>query len=300
MSASFFPEIGADKENNPRPDSSFEYMLFFSVCVNMRVCVCTHREMDRLGIITPSHQDILIASAQQEMLSQMQHMQHTMVPVWAGGRIQTQKNFFHLPHPCTLEGPCHRWEYDERREVKVRSEGRRKAALFVNFHTVEFSEKPPLMRTWPQIALSYSELRLKPHPLTPFYFSLFYYMFREGWHVKAVHKQNGFQLFLFFFFFFFGCFGLDLNKICFARVRLCVCVRYVTERGVSCQDVSYLWLFWICNVTERTSERVSVCVCVCVRRAGQNVSLRALTCFTLTNCMICCFFIFIIVLFFVF
>uniref|UniRef100_A0A671YWV8 receptor protein-tyrosine kinase n=1 Tax=Sparus aurata TaxID=8175 RepID=A0A671YWV8_SPAAU len=41
----------------------------------------THQEMDRLGIITPSHQDILIASAQQEMLSQMQHMQHTMVPV---------------------------------------------------------------------------------------------------------------------------------------------------------------------------------------------------------------------------
>eukprot|EP00064_Thunnus_orientalis_P013168 superscaffoldBa00002108_g13205 len=41
----------------------------------------THQEMDRLGIITPSHQDILIASVQQEMLSQMQHMQHTMVPV---------------------------------------------------------------------------------------------------------------------------------------------------------------------------------------------------------------------------
>ncbi|XP_040910748.1 ephrin type-A receptor 4-A-like isoform X4 [Toxotes jaculatrix] len=41
----------------------------------------THQEMDRLGIITASHQDILIASVQQEMLSQMQHMQHTMVPV---------------------------------------------------------------------------------------------------------------------------------------------------------------------------------------------------------------------------
>ncbi|KAM9323294.1 ephrin type-A receptor 4-A-like [Pholidichthys leucotaenia] len=41
----------------------------------------THQEMDRLGIITPSHQDILIASVQQEMFSQMQHMQHTMVPV---------------------------------------------------------------------------------------------------------------------------------------------------------------------------------------------------------------------------
>uniref|UniRef100_A0A3Q3RY29 receptor protein-tyrosine kinase n=1 Tax=Mastacembelus armatus TaxID=205130 RepID=A0A3Q3RY29_9TELE len=41
----------------------------------------THQEMDRLGIITPTHQDILISSVQQEMLSQMQHMQHTMVPV---------------------------------------------------------------------------------------------------------------------------------------------------------------------------------------------------------------------------
>ncbi|XP_077955167.1 ephrin type-A receptor 4-A-like [Gasterosteus aculeatus] len=41
----------------------------------------THQEMDRLGIITPSHQDLLIASVQQEVLSQMRHMQHTMVPV---------------------------------------------------------------------------------------------------------------------------------------------------------------------------------------------------------------------------
>ncbi|XP_068604470.1 ephrin type-A receptor 4-A-like [Brachionichthys hirsutus] len=41
----------------------------------------THQEMDRLGIITPSHQDMLTASAQREMLSQMQRMQHTMVPV---------------------------------------------------------------------------------------------------------------------------------------------------------------------------------------------------------------------------
>ncbi|XP_037538226.1 ephrin type-A receptor 4-A [Nematolebias whitei] len=41
----------------------------------------THQEMDRLGIIVPSHQDLLFASVQQEMLSQMQHMQHSMVPV---------------------------------------------------------------------------------------------------------------------------------------------------------------------------------------------------------------------------
>uniref|UniRef100_A0A1A8HN10 receptor protein-tyrosine kinase n=3 Tax=Nothobranchius TaxID=28779 RepID=A0A1A8HN10_9TELE len=41
----------------------------------------THQELDRLGIITPSHQDLIIASVQQEMLSQMQHMQHSMVPV---------------------------------------------------------------------------------------------------------------------------------------------------------------------------------------------------------------------------
>lgn len=29
MSASFFPEIGADEENDPHPDSCFEYVLFF-------------------------------------------------------------------------------------------------------------------------------------------------------------------------------------------------------------------------------------------------------------------------------
>ncbi|CAL9688863.1 unnamed protein product [Knipowitschia caucasica] len=41
----------------------------------------THQELERLGIITPSHQDILLARVQQEMFSQMEHMQHTMVPV---------------------------------------------------------------------------------------------------------------------------------------------------------------------------------------------------------------------------
>ncbi|XP_075877235.1 ephrin type-A receptor 4-A-like [Nelusetta ayraudi] len=41
----------------------------------------THQEMDRLGIMTPSHQDIIMASLQQEVLSQMQHLQETMVPV---------------------------------------------------------------------------------------------------------------------------------------------------------------------------------------------------------------------------
>lgn len=46
--------------------------LFFS---------CARREMDRLGILTASHQDIITASLQREMLSQMQHVQHTMVPV---------------------------------------------------------------------------------------------------------------------------------------------------------------------------------------------------------------------------
>lgn len=29
MSASIFPEIGADEENDPHPDSCFEYVLFF-------------------------------------------------------------------------------------------------------------------------------------------------------------------------------------------------------------------------------------------------------------------------------
>lgn len=71
-----------------------------SMCLNIYLCLFTHREMDRLGIITPSHQDILIASVQQEMLSQMQHMQHTMVPVWTAEWIQTcfEKNFIYLIH----------------------------------------------------------------------------------------------------------------------------------------------------------------------------------------------------------
>uniref|UniRef100_A0A668A307 receptor protein-tyrosine kinase n=1 Tax=Myripristis murdjan TaxID=586833 RepID=A0A668A307_9TELE len=41
----------------------------------------THQEMDRIGIITLAHQDIIIASVQHEMLSQMQHIQNRMVPV---------------------------------------------------------------------------------------------------------------------------------------------------------------------------------------------------------------------------
>ncbi|CAL8345690.1 unnamed protein product [Merluccius merluccius] len=41
----------------------------------------THQEMDRIGIITPSHQDIILASVQHEMLSQMQQLQDRMVPV---------------------------------------------------------------------------------------------------------------------------------------------------------------------------------------------------------------------------
>jgi hypothetical protein len=40
-----------------------------------------YREMDRIGIITPSHQDIILASVQHEMLSQMQQLQDRMVPV---------------------------------------------------------------------------------------------------------------------------------------------------------------------------------------------------------------------------
>ncbi|XP_056149266.1 ephrin type-A receptor 4-A-like [Lampris incognitus] len=41
----------------------------------------THQEMDRIGIITLSHQDIILASLQHEMLSQMQHLEDRMVPV---------------------------------------------------------------------------------------------------------------------------------------------------------------------------------------------------------------------------
>ncbi|KAG7252688.1 hypothetical protein CRUP_006046 [Coryphaenoides rupestris] len=41
----------------------------------------THQELDRLGIVTPSHQDLILASVQHEMLSQMQQLQDRMVPV---------------------------------------------------------------------------------------------------------------------------------------------------------------------------------------------------------------------------
>ncbi|XP_062337408.1 ephrin type-A receptor 4-like [Osmerus eperlanus] len=41
----------------------------------------THQDMARAGILTASHQDLILASLQQEMLSQMQQVQDGMVPV---------------------------------------------------------------------------------------------------------------------------------------------------------------------------------------------------------------------------
>lgn len=95
----------AARWTDPLSFLSNAFMSLIASLTTFFVCFCTHREMDRLGIITPSHQDIITASLQQEMLSQMQHMQHTMVPVWVGKRMETcSEKSFHLPHLCTLEG----------------------------------------------------------------------------------------------------------------------------------------------------------------------------------------------------
>lgn len=144
---------------------------------------------------------------------------------------------------------------------------------FVNFHPVEFSGKKKhdldvatdsikLLRAQTEASSSYPVL----------FFSI---PLSVVWRLtcKAVHKQNGFQLS-------FRCFGLDLNKMRFVfahmyawvcvYVRVCVhmCARVNTQHRIfPHQDVSYLWISWLCKVTH---ERV--------RGAGQNVSLGALTC----------------------
>lgn len=65
----------------------------------------------------------------------------------------------------------------------------------MNFHPVEFSRKKKqnMIWTWPQIALSYCELRLKPHPLIQFYFSVFHYLLCEGWHVRLCISRMAFN-----------------------------------------------------------------------------------------------------------
>lgn len=82
--------------------------------------------MDRLGIITPSHQDIITASLQQEM---MQHMQHAMVPVW---EREKDANMF-------------REEFSFTSSVHFRGtfgqNEREKSSTFANYHPVEFSKK---------------------------------------------------------------------------------------------------------------------------------------------------------------
>lgn len=95
---------------------------------------CTHREMDRLGIITPSHQDIITASLQQEMLSQMQHMQRTMVPVWVGkkdGNLFREE--FSFTSSVHFRGTFRRNERERERE--------RKAALLPTFILWNFLKK---------------------------------------------------------------------------------------------------------------------------------------------------------------
>lgn len=167
---------------------SFPSNAFMRLIVSLSMfffffCFCTHREMDRLGIITPSHQDIITASLQQEMLSQMQHMQHTMVPVWVGKRMETcSEKSFHLPHLCTLEGLP---------DGMSKREREKEAALlptsilwnFLKNKRQKRRKKRPWTRT--QIAVSYSELRLRLHPLS-FQYSIVCF-------VKAAQMQNGFQ-----------------------------------------------------------------------------------------------------------
>lgn len=119
--------------------------------------------------------------------------------------------------------------------------------------------------TWPQKALSYCELRLKPHPLIQFYFSNIALSVLWVLTCTAVHKQNGFQLS-------FHHIGLDLNKMCFAFACAGVCV---------------------CALCECTQCRISPVKTAVIfeypeyaklpgwmRGARQNVSLGALTCFT--------------------
>lgn len=136
--------------------SSFEYcMMWICVFENIFLCLCPHREMDRLGIITPSHQDLLIASVQQEVLSQMRHMQHTMVPVWAGEGSRPLLRRISFTSSMHFRETFNQWKYKEWL-ILIQENG--KNCTFVNFHSVEFCENRDLdVET--RMALSYCELR---------------------------------------------------------------------------------------------------------------------------------------------
>lgn len=134
--------------------------------------------------------------------------------------------------------------------------------------------------TWPQIALSYCELRLKPHPLIQFYFSFFYYLFCEGWHIRLCISRMASN-------FFFAALGLTWIK-CVAHVSACVCVCEVCVAYVAWMHTTWnlpcLWIFWICKVTqEREWEEPD-------RMYHYELLPVSYWKIILTNCMIClCF-----------
>lgn len=127
-----------------------------------------------------------------------------------------------------FRGTFHQWKYKES-GVKLKSmvwkEKRQKAALLWTSILVEFSKQKQKKKHDLDVALScYCELRLKPRPLIQFYFSLFYDLFCEGWYVRLCISRMASN------FFFSRCFGLDLNKICFAFAHMFACVCCVLER----------------------------------------------------------------------
>lgn len=123
--------------------------------------------------------------------------------------------------------------------------------------------------TWSPIALSYRQLRLKPHPLIQFhFFSSFLICFLKADMCISRMASNLVCP--------FGCFcaRLEQNVFCLLVCRcVCACVCAACVAWVHPtwilprQDVSYHWITLICNVKEGAGE------------AGKNVSLRALTSF---------------------
>lgn len=125
--------------------------------------------------------------------------------------------------------------------------------------------------TWPQTALSYRELRLKPHPLTQFCFSVFHYLICEGWHVKLCRRRMTFN-------FPFAALGLTwIKKTCFMLAymcaRVCVCALCeCTQHGIPSVKTSAIFEY---PEYAKLPQRL--------RGAGQNVSWWALTCFILED-----------------
>lgn len=188
---------------------------------------------------------------------------------------------FHLPHPCTLEGPLTsgntRSGMKYTKKYKVRRRERKTALLWTS---ILWSFLKNINWMWPQIALSSREPRLRPCALILFYFPLFYYLFCKGWHVKLCISRMASN-----FFFYFAALGLTWIKcLFFLLICLRVCVYVLVQVCLVCvvwmhvtwtlpfQDVSYLWIFWICKVTQNR-----------VGGAGQNVSLQALISFILED-----------------